>query len=386
MEESRFDTVIERRASGSLKWARYENRDILPMWVADMDFRAPDPIITALHERVEAGVFGYSVPTAAPVDAVLGYLHRAHGVTAAREWLTWMPGMVPGLAMNTAFAGERGDAVMTCTPVYPPFLNVHKDSGRRLIAVPLALESGRYTFDFPAMEQALTPTTRIFLLCSPHNPVGRVWTQAELQKLADFCLRHDLWLCSDEIHCDLLLEPERAPHFTCLRLEGPIRQKLIVLMAASKTYNVPGLGLSFAVIPDSAARARFQSAKTTFVSEVSPLGFAATAAAYTAAESWRVELCAYLRGNRDLISEFLATTCPTVLMPHIEATYLAWLDVRSLQLSHPVPHFEKHGLGLSNGADFGAPGFVRLNFGCPRSILREGLTRFAAAVSAASVS
>ena len=380
---STFDRIIERRGTGSLKWARYEDRPVLPMWVADMDFRAAEPIIRALQERVENGVFGYSVATAEPVNALCGYLQRVHAVEATPEWLVWMPGMVPGLAMSAACAGQRGDAVMTCTPVYPPFLKVASDAGKELITVPLCRENDRDTFDFDAMEKAVTPGTRLFLLCNPHNPVGRVYSQQELEKLADFCVRHELWLCSDEIHCDLLLEPETCPHFTCLKLDGPVRSRLVVLMAASKTYNVPGLGLSAAIIPDTAARRRFQAAKHTFVAETSPLGFAATAAAYSHCEPWRETLCRYLRRNRDTLQAFLAAHCPQVTMPCIEATYLAWLDVRSLGLSQPTAHFETHGLGLNNGADFGSPGFVRLNFGCPHSVLEEGLQRLGQGVRAA---
>jgi cystathionine beta-lyase len=218
------------------------------------------------------------------------------------------------------------------------------------------------------------------LLCSPHNPVGRVWTRAELDRLADFCVRHDLLLISDEIHCDLLLEPETAPHVPALTLEGPIRQRTITLMAASKTYNIPGLGLSFAIIPDDSLRRRFALTKNTFVAEISPMSFHATQAAFSECEDWRQALCRYLRRNRDHLAAFLAAKAPSVKMPHIEATYLAWLDVRALNLPQPAAHFESHGLALNNGADFGSPGYVRLNFGCPMATLEEGLRRFEAAL------
>jgi len=376
-----FDTPIERRGTGSLKWSRYEGRDILPMWVADMDFRSPGPILDALHRRVDHGILGYSTAHPGAAKAVCSHLQRVHGVSIDPSWIVWMPGMVVGLAMSACLAGEPGDDIMTFTPVYPPFLKVHKDAGRNLITVPLACDdNGRYTFDFPAMERALTPRTRLILLCSPHNPVGRVWTRAELEALADFCFRHDLLLISDEIHADLLLEPDAAPHTTALKLEGPIRARAITLMAASKTYNIPGLGLSFAIIPDDSLRRRFALTKNTFVAEISPLAFHATAAAFSECEDWRQALCQYLRRNRDTLAAFLAERAPQVKMPHIEATYLAWLDVRALGLEQPAAHFEAHGLALNNGADFGAPGFVRLNFGCPHTTLQEGLRRFASAL------
>ncbi len=378
-EFSAFDIPVDRAGTGSVKWARCAGRDVLPMWVADMDFRSPEPIIAALHRRVEHGVFGYSMAHAGVAGAVCGYLRRVHGVEIEPSWIVWLPGMVVGLAQSACLAGEPGDAIMTFTPVYPPFLKVHRDAGRELIAVPLGAEGGRHTFDFEAMEQALTPRTRLVMLCSPHNPVGRVWTRAELEKLADFCVRHDLLLVSDEIHCDLLLEPQAAPHTTALKLDS-LRSRAITLMAASKTYNVPGLGLCFAIIPDEQLRRRFVLTKNTFVAEISPLSFHATRAAFDECDDWRRSLCRYLRRNRDTIAAILAARAPQVKMPHIEATYLAWLDVRALGLEQPVAHFEAHGLALSNGADFGAPGFVRLNFGCPLARVEEGLARFVRAL------
>jgi cystathionine beta-lyase len=380
---SLFDTTVERAGTGSLKWARYAGRDVLPMWVADMDFRSAQPITDALHRRVDHGVFGYSVAHEGAAAAVCGHLKRVHGVEIDPSWIYWMPGMVVGLAQAATLAGAEGDEVMTFTPVYPPFLKVHKDARRALVTVPLAVVDGRYTFDFDAMEAALTPRTRMVMLCSPHNPVGRVWTRAELEALAAFCVRHDLLLVSDEIHADLLLEPDTAPHTTALKLEGDIRSRTITLMAASKTYNIPGLGLCFAIIPDENLRRRFQLTKNCFVAEISPLSFHATEAAFTHCEQWRQTLCRYLRRNRDTLAQFLAENAPAVKMPHMEATYLAWLDVRALGLPQPASaHFEAHGLAMNNGADFGDPGagFVRLNFGCPLSTLQEGLRRFKSAL------
>ncbi|MDB6133810.1 MAG: patB [Verrucomicrobiales bacterium] len=377
-----FDHVPDRRNTGSLKWDRYAGRDVLPLWVADMDFAVCPAIVKALHDRVDHAVFGYTRQPAPAVEAVLDYLERVHGVKAEASWLVWMPGMIPGLAMSSVAIGQPGDEVMTFTPVYPPFLHVPKDAARGLVAVPLTEIDGRITFDFPAMRTALTPRTKMVMLCSPHNPVGRVWARMELQALADFCVEHGLGLCSDEIHCDILLEPETCPHTTALRLEGPVRDQLIVMMAASKTYNVPGLGLSFAIIPNAETRRRFIAAKNGFVAETNPLGFAATAAAYSEGETWRKELCDYLRGNRDLLAGFLAEHAPEIKMPPLEATYLAWLDVRALGLANPCAFFEKHGLGFSDGADFAGPGFVRFNLGCTRATVEEALRRFSRALEA----
>ncbi|MBP7950619.1 MAG: PatB family C-S lyase [Verrucomicrobiales bacterium] len=381
-----FDEAPDRTDSGSLKWQRYAGRDVLPMWVADMDFCVPAPVLEALHHRVDHKILGYSVPHAGVVEAVVEYLFREHGVEVDPSWLVFTPGMVPALAQTSAAVGREGDAVLVCTPVYPPFLKVNRDTDRSLITVPLREMPGpslHYTIDFDALEAAVTPRTRLFILCSPHNPVGRVFSREEMEDIAEFCIRHDLILCSDEIHADLLLEPDISPHTSAVSLSGEIRQRTITLLAASKTYNIPGLACAFAVIPNPELRRRFVAAKNCFVAEVNPLGYHATEAAYKFGKPWLDRLRAYLRGNRDLIASFVSDRLPHIRVPHLQATYLAWLDVRSLNLDAPVAHFEQHGLGLSNGADFGAPGFVRLNFGCSRARLHTALERFASACRAA---
>jgi cystathionine beta-lyase len=291
--------------------------------------------------------------------------------------------MVPALAQTAAAVCERGQSIMICTPVYPPFRHVHRDLGLDLIQVPLreTQDPQGYTLDFEAMEAALRPDTKLLILCNPHNPVARVFSAAEIAQVGAFCLKHGLVLCSDEIHADLLLEPEIYPFTTALKVASELQQQLIVLHAASKTYNIPGMCCCYAVIPDEKLRTRFRAAKSTWVAEISPLGFAATEAAYRHGEPWRSAVRAYLRENRDLLANFLKSHAPHVRMPHMQATYLAWLDLRALGLEHPAAHFEAHGLGLSNGVDFGAPGHLRLNFACTRGMLREALERFGRAVA-----
>ena len=380
---SEFDSIIDRRDTGSLKWERYAGRDVLPMWVADMDFAVPDCVLEAVRSRLDHGIFGYSVAHQGVREAITDYLKDEHGVAADPGWLVFTPGMVPAKSQAVLVASGPGDALMVCTPAYPPFLNLHRATQRDLITVPLReMSEGllRYSLDFDAMEAAVTERTKVFFLCNPHNPVGRVFTAQEVQRVAEFCLAHDLLLVSDEIHCDLLLEPETAPHYTALRVPGTIQERLIVLMAASKTCNIPGLSTAFAVIPDATLRRKFMAAKNTFIAEVNPLGYHATEAAYRFSRPWRQRLQAYLRGNRDRLASFLAEQAPQVRMPQMEATYLAWLDVRALNLENPQAHFEKYGLGFSPGADFGGPGHVRLNFGCPRSTLDEALRRFSTAL------
>ena len=379
-----FDRVIDRRETGSLKWGRYAGTDILPLWVADMDFAAPPVVLEAIRQRLDHGVLGYSAAHPGLNDILLAYLSRQHGVEARSGDIVWLPGLVPAKSMACRCVGQPGDAVLTLTPVYPPFLIVHHDAQKRLITVPLRHDeatNGAWEIDFDALEAAVTPDTRVFLFCNPHNPVGRVYSRADVEKIADFCLRHDLLFVSDEIHCDLVLDPETTPHFSAARLEGPIRDRLIVLMAASKTYNIPGLALAWAIVPNADLRRNFRAGGGKLIPELNPLSYHATGAALAHGEPWRRQLLAYLRDNREFLAGFLAARLPEIRMAlPMEATYLAWLDCRALGHENPHAFFEKAGVGLSNGVDFAAPGWLRLNFGCPRSTLAEALNRMERAV------
>jgi cysteine-S-conjugate beta-lyase len=316
---------------------------------------------------------------------VVEYLGRQHSVAAEASWIQWLPGLVPAKSMACRCVGNPGEAVITLTPVYPPFLVVHHDAAKRLITVPLGRDertNGGWHIDFEALEAAVTPDTRVFLFCNPHNPVGRVYSRHDVERVAEFCLRHDLLFVSDEIHCDLILEPERTPHFSAARLDGPIRERLIVLMAASKTYNLPGLALAWALVPNATLRRQFKAAGGKLIPELNPLSYHATEAALRHGEPWRQELLAYLRGNRDFLNGFVTARLPQLKMAcPLEATYLAWLDARGLGADNPQAFVEKAGVGLSNGVDFGAPGFLRLNFGCPRPTLETALGRIARAVA-----
>lgn len=379
-----FDLVRDRHHTGSLKWDRYVGRDVLPLWVADMDFASPPEVGEALRERIAHGIFGYTRAPRELVKTIVDYFQRRHGVEVDPAWLVWLPGLVPALSMACGCAGESGDEVMTLVPVYPPFLNVYRDSGRRLVTVPLHLGGdGRYGFDLDEVRAAITPRSRVFLFCNPHNPVGRVYTRSEVESLAELCVARGMVFCSDEIHCDLILDESRTPHVSAVSLSSPLRNRSITLMAASKTYNIAGLACAFAVVPDAALRAGFRRAAGGMLAETSPLGFAATTAAYAHGEPWRQALLAYLRGNLRRIEEFVAARAPQLAMARAEATYLAWLDVRQLNLTDPMAHFERNGLGLSPGADFGAPGFMRLNFGTPRAILDEAIRRLELATAVA---
>ncbi len=373
-----FTSLPPRAGTGSMKWDRYAGRDILPMWVADMDFRSPPAVVEALRARVEHGVYGYTLPYPQLEEAVLAYLRRDHGLEVRREWIVWMPGLVPALNAASRAFEQPGDGVLTNTPVYPPFLTAPEWQNKELHAVPLAVVGDRYTFDFAAMERAVDARTRMFILCNPHNPVGRAWSKEELDELVGFCRRHGLIIVSDEIHCDLVLD-ERTRHRTILSTGEWAYDHSLTLMAPSKTYNTPGLSCSFIIIPNAALRMRFQEASRGMITEVNCMGYTACEAAYRHGEPWRQALLAVLRANWRRVREVVTTRMPRLKLFPLEATYLAWMDARGLGLADPHAFFEQNGVGLSNGALFGAPGFLRLNFGCPPAMLEEALARMVAA-------
>ncbi len=377
--QNSFTHLPDRAGTGSLKWQKYEGREVLPMWVADMDFRSPPEVMEALKARVDHGVFGYTVPYTEATEAVQKYVNRQHHLEVTPEQLVWLPGLVQGLNLVCRAAGTSGDGVIVNTPVYPPFLSAPVQSDRTRLVSPLVEVDGRWTFDREGMEALVTPQTKLFILCNPHNPVGRVFDREELEWVLDFCERHDLWICSDEIHCDLLLKD--VEHVPLLSFGERAAKRTITFLSPSKTYNVPGLACAYAIIPNPDIRRAFQRVCRGIITEVNCFGYVGLIAAYTHGEPWRQEMLAILRSNLARIEEVIATRCPEVKLPKMEATYLAWLDVRSYDIQHPVAHFESHGLGLSNGVDFGAEsGFVRLNFGCTPERLEEGLELFCKAL------
>jgi cystathionine beta-lyase len=373
-----FDTPTDRTDTSSLKWDKYKGKDIIPLWVADMDFKAPPAVISALHRHADHGVFGYTLPSDELMETVVRMLEHVHSWKVMPEWIVWLPGLVTGLNIACRAIGGPGDEIMTTIPAYPPFLSAPVFSKKTLLTVPHAEAGGKYVFDFDRIEQAATPLTRMFILCNPHNPTGRVFDRGELLRLAEICLDHGIIICSDEIHCGLVLE-NGTPHISVATLGDEIAQRSITLLAPSKTYNLPGLSCSFAVIPDRELRKTFRRTMQGIVPHVNTFGYTAALAAYRDSEDWRLALIEYLKRNRDLVEDFTART-PGIGMHHVEATYLAWIDARSLGLDNPAAFFENAGAGLSDGRDFGFPGFVRLNFGCPRSTLTQALDRMGNAI------
>lgn len=385
MRDFHFDTPIDRRRppnDDSIKWGRYAGRDVLPMWVADMDFAAPPAVLEALDARVAHGVFGYPHVTADVREAVLLHLERDLGWAVDPEWLVWLPGLVTGLNVACRSVGEAGDGVLTALPIYPPFMSAPRLSERQLQTVPLSGSGDAWGWDMEALAAAADARTRLFMLCNPHNPVGRVWRKDELLALAEMAERHDWIICSDDIHCELLLEP--GVRYTPIASLSPeIARRTITLFAPSKTYNIPGLGAAFAVIPDPALRRRFERVMAGIVPHINVLGYTAMAAAYRHGVPWRDAMLDYLRDNRDHLVHAL-NQLPGLQLHAPEATYLAWIDASGLSLpagQSAARYFEAAGVGLSPGEDFmpGATDHVRLNFGCTRATLDEAIRRISAA-------
>jgi cystathionine beta-lyase len=375
-----FDEVIERRATDSAKW-RYYGEEVLPMWVADMDFRSPEVVLQALHRRVDHGVFGYGVDSPELKDTLCERMARLYRWQITPEDILFLPGLVCGINVVSRALGNLGDGVLVNTPVYPPFLSGPLNQERTLHVAELAVQTNgqrlQYGVDFDAFHTAIQPTTAFFLLCNPHNPVGRAYTQAELLRMGELCLRHNLVICSDEIHCDLLLDG--TVHTPLASLDGELADRCITLMAPSKTYNLPGLGCSFAIVQNAELRKKMHKASAGIVPHLNLLGYVAANAAYRQGDDWLSALCIYLTANRNRVVEFVEHQLPNVRVTVPEATYLAWLDLRELRLTDNAQKvlLDQGKVALVGGENFGqgGAGFVRLNFGCPRVLLEEGLAR-----------
>lgn len=372
-----FDWPIDRRGTSSLKWDWYKDRDVLPLWVADMDFAAPEAVTTALLRRAGHPVYGYTLPSDDLHEAVLGHIRRHFGWRVDREWLVFIPGVVTGFNVAARLVGEGG-AIAVPTPAYPPFLSVAKNVGRQMVKVPLPIENGRLVINRAVLEAHVTPETTLLMLCSPYNPGGTLLTTAELEGIVDFCTEREILICSDEIHADLVMG-ENGRHIPTASLSDAAAARTITLMAPSKTFNIPGLGCAMAIIPDGTLRSRYKAAMEGIVPHVNLMGYEGAMAAYIHGGPWLTEALAYLRANRDYAFarlERMAGLKP--LLP--EATYLIWVDARELGLDKPAAFFEANGVGLSDGAYFDAPGWLRLNFACTRAILTEALDRMENAI------
>ncbi len=374
-----FDQIIDRRSTESSKWNNYDD-DVLPLPVADMDFVSAEPVIQALRERVEHGVFGYGTLMPEFYDVVLGHLKTHYNWDVEAEAIVMLPGVVAGFNLACRAVAQPGDGMLMQTPLYPPMLRAPGNMELKADIAPLAEQSdGAYTIDFDSFEAAIQPHTRVFLMCNPHNPVGRVFQRQELERMAEICLRHNLDICADEIHCDILFD--QHVHVPMATLDPSISDRTITLMAPSKTYNLAGLHCAFAIIPNAALRERFIAQRLDLVHRmVGILGYTATVAAYRDGQDWLNQVLRYMQDNRDAVAAYVKSHLPGVRMQTPEGTYLAWLDCRQAGIPDNDPRsffMQQARVALNNGLDFGpeGAGHVRLNFACPRSRLMQALDR-----------
>ena len=377
-----FDEIIPRRGTGSYKWDSTPAGDVLPMWVADMDFRTAPCIVDALRRRVEHGIFGYTRVAEDYYRAVSDWFSRRHGWAIPRQAMLYTSGVVPALsAVIKALAGP-GDGVLVLTPVYNCFFSSIRNNGCRVVSSPLIYENHSYRVDFADLEQkASLPGVKMLLLCNPHNPACRAWTRQELERMGQVAFAHGLWVVSDEIHCELVFPPHRYTPFASLG--GDFLQRSVTCLSPSKAFNTAGLQMATIVAADADARRRIDRAiNINEVCDVNPFGPLATQAAYSpGGEAWLRELLAYLWGNYELMLGFCRRHLPSLPLTPLEATYLVWMDCRALRL--PSDGLEQRltaeaRLWLNAGTHYGpeGEGFLRWNIACPRSVLREGLERF----------
>jgi cysteine-S-conjugate beta-lyase len=378
-----FDELIDRRHTESQKWNTYAP-DILPMWVADMDFPSPEPVIRALHERVEHGIFGYAYDPPGLRQAVVQWLEERHAWQVQPEDLVFNPGVITGFNLVCHTFAEAGNGVLMQTPIYPPILEAPEKFGLlRQDAGLVRISDGSYVVDWDDFEAAITADTRIFILCNPHNPVGRVYTREELAHMAEICLRKGVLICSDEIHCDLVFSGHS--HIPIASLDPEVARHTITLMAPSKTFNIAGLKCSVAIIQNPDLRKQFLDGRQGLVPRVNMLGMAAALAAYQEGGDWLDELLVYLQANRDYLYDYVNAQLPQISMVKPEGTYLAWLDCHRAGIEGNLCEFfiREGRVALNDGPTFGpgGEGFVRLNFGCPRQMLTQALEQMQTAIS-----
>ena len=370
-----FDQYVDRRSTFSFKWQRYEGKDVIPLWVADSEFKCADPIIEALKARTEHGVYGYHLPAEyEPANqAVVRWLRDKHDWQIEPEWIVWTPGVVPAFNVACKAVCEDGDKVLVQVPNYPPMLAAPGLNNLVREDIDTVEVDGRWTLDFEQLERkAADPKAKLFIMCNPMNPVGSVMTEEELLKVEAICLKHNVTLCSDEIHCDLILD-ETAKHIPAGKLPN-IGEQSITLMAASKTFNVAGLGTSFAIIPDAKVRGLFTRASAGIVPWVNFMGLVATEIAFTQCDDWHQQQLAYLRGNLDYLESEISKI-PGFKFNRPQATFLAWIDASGLGVDNVHAYMESKGVGPSPGKDFGWAEFTRINFGCPRNMLEQAIER-----------
>ncbi|HWQ60940.1 MAG TPA: PatB family C-S lyase [Negativicutes bacterium] len=383
-----FDAIIERNGTGSMKWDDLERvfgtDDVLPFWVADMDFAAAPGITAAVQAKARHPVYGYHTKEESFFQAAMAWEHRRHGLALERNWVINTPGVVSSLGAAVLALTAPGDKIVIQPPVYPPFFSCVTRNGRQVVENPLRERDGRWEMDLADLESKLGPDVKMLVLCSPHNPVGRVWTRGELLALGEVCLRHDVTIVADEIHCDLVFSGQS--HVPLATLGPELAARCVTFFAPSKTFNIAGTYTSLAVVSDPARREKYFALLAGLgISAGNLFGLAAAEAAYKTGEDWLDSLLPYLEANADSLVDFVSRELPGVRVTKPEGTYLAWLDFRDRfadqgELKRFLIGDAK--VGLNDGLTFGrqGKGFARFNFGCPRKLMVAGLERIAAAL------
>jgi cysteine-S-conjugate beta-lyase len=378
-----FDRVIDRRNTDSCKWAenekRFGDKDALSLWVADMDFESPAPVIHALRERVEQGIFGYPIRRPSYYAGMIDWMFKRHDWKVQESWFAFSPGVVCALNVALHAYTQPGDKVIIQPPVYPPFFSSVLNNGRQLVFNPLRVENGEYRMDFDNLEKQIDARTKMLILCSPHNPVGRVWKREELLQLGEICLKKGVLILSDEIHLDLIFRGHK--HIPIAMLSEELAQNTITVIAPSKTFNIAGLYASSAIIPNPRLRAAFNTARDNFgIDGGNIFGYVALEAAYNSGEEWLAQLMEYLEDNLDFLIDYMQKHIPQIKPVRPEGMHLVWLDCRGLGLDPAsLKEFilKKARVALNDGPTFGkqGEGFQRMNFACPRSVLLQALQR-----------
>ena len=376
-----FDEIIPRRGSNSYKWDSATDADLLPMWVADMDFRTAPVVLEALKKRVEHGIFGYTRVPERYYEAVIDWFRRRHGWSMQREWILYTSGVVPAVSAIIKALTVPGDKVLVMTPVYNCFFSSIRNNGCETVSCPLIHAEGTYRIDFADLEsKAADPGVRLLLLCNPHNPVGRVWSREELTSIGEICLRHDVVVVSDEIHCELTFPQHDYTPFASLSEQ--FLQRSVICSSPTKAFNIAGLQIANITVWNADWRQRIDRAiNINEVCDVNPFGVDALMAAYNGGEEWLDALRGYLYENYCYMRRFCQAFLPGFPIAELEGTYLVWMDCSALGLPSKELErqlMERAGLWLNGGAMYGegGEGFLRWNIACPRSVLAEGLDRF----------
>lgn len=382
-----FDQVVERRNTNSIKWDYVENMfgaaDLLPLWVADMDFQVPEAIVEAVTMRAAHGVYGYTAIPDSVYQAICKWVEKRHGWRIEKSWIGFTSGVVTALNIAVHAFTKPGDKVLIQSPVYRPFFMAIENNGRQIVNSPLKLVNGKYQIDFVELEKQFDSRVKMMILCNPHNPVGRVWTKEELERLGELCLKHNVVILSDEIHSDFIYPGHK--HISLASLSEDLAQNTITCIAPNKTFNVAGLSTGAVVIPNTQLKTQFDIALENAAVKTNLFGIIAMEAAYRFGEEWLDELLKYLEGNRQFLAQFIEERIPQIHLIQPEGTFLTWLDCRELGMEPAELRrfmIEKAKVGLNDGVWFGpgGEGFQRLNIGCPRSIIQEALERIEQAV------